>query len=251
MLSIRALKKEELNLLFKHAYDAKLDVEELHLRCQYTTHSDDFFIAHKDDDLVGFIVALRHSDEFAFISNFLILPEFQKRGYGTLLLEFALEHLQNRQIALDSDALYKSFYEKAGFRSYFDVDTFLYITKKDSLYHTNLTFKNYQESTSTNKTNPFLQCLVHNEKTTYISLETEEILPSYGVSFTYKDGYKIVIDTQKYEHAKAIFFKLTQKFERGISIYIEATKLNPIFLNLAYDLEMILFSKSSRMYNKV
>lgn len=251
MLKIRVLEKEELPLLLGHAYEVGLDVEELHLKCQFTLHQEDFFIAHKDDALVGFIVALKHSDNFAFISNLLVLKEFRGHGYAKMLLAFALEHLQDAQIALDSSYETTHFYEKAGFSSYFDLHTFLYITTNESHDLGKFNFQNYENSTSANKTNNYLQCLLKNKDVSYISLETDAVLNSFNITFPYKDGYKIVIDAQKLEQARALFFKLSQSFEEGVSIYMDATKLNPIFLTLAKELAMIELSKSARMYNKV
>lgn len=251
MLSITALKKEELSLLFKHSHDAKLDVEEIHLSCQFNIHPNDFFIAHKDNTLIGFIIALRQSDEFGFISTFSVLPEFRKKGYGTQILKFALTHLGDRQVALDSILEAKGIYERAGFKSYFYSLTFLYITQKSTASTINTKFTNYDEDSSQNKQNLYLKCLLSNKDTSYKAIIKDDIVSSYGLSFKYKDGYKIVIDSKNYDDAKAIFLELSKKFDEAISIYIEATKLNPIFLNLAKELEMIEFSRFARMYNKV
>jgi len=251
MLNIRVLKKDEFPSLFKHSYDAKLEVEELHLRCQHKVHPNDFFIAHKDKSIVGYIVAIRQSDELGFISTFLVLKEFRAKGYGTLILDFALEHLRDRQVVLDSILENTHIYTKAGFQSYFDLHTFLYITKKHRTYAKNIKFINYDECNSQNKQNKYLKCLLSNKDTNYKAIQTNNITKSYGISFKHNDGYKIVIGSSDYEESKAIFEELTKEFDEGISIYIEATKLNPIFLNLADELGMIEYARFARMYNKV
>jgi len=251
MLSITALKKEELPLLFKHLYDAKLDVEEQHISCQYKINPDDFFIAYKDKNLIGFIVALKQSDDFGFISTLIVLKEFRRLGYAKLILDFALEHLGQRQIALDCDFKYKKLYERVGFKSYFDLHKFLYITRTTSQSTKHFTFIDYAKCTSQNKHNPYIQCLLSNQDTSYKAILQDDIVASYGLSFKYKDGYKVVIDSNDYEEVKAIFSELIKEFDEGICIYIDATKLNPIFLNLANDFEMIEYTRFARMYNKV
>ncbi len=45
-------------------------------------------------DMYGFIVAIKDNRDRANIVNFLINPEFQNKGYGTLLLQKALEYLK-------------------------------------------------------------------------------------------------------------------------------------------------------------
>lgn len=251
MLSIRALREDELDLLFKSSKDEQLEVEELHLRCQYNINPQDFFIAHKNDSLVGFIVALRQSDEFGFISTFLVLKEFRGKGYGIQIFEFALKHLGERQVALDSILDRTSIYQKAGFKSYFDLHTFLYITNKSTPSNAETKFINYHECRSQNQKNLYLKCLLSNQDTNYKAIEKDNLTTSYGLSFKHKDGYKIVIDSQDYEDAKALFLELTKEIEEETSIYMEATKLNPIFLNLADELEMVECARSARMYNKV
>ena len=251
MLKIRALKEDELDLLFLSSHDAQLEVEELHLKCQHKVHPNDFFIAHKDNSIVGFIVAIRQSDELGFISTFLVLKEFRAKGYGTLILDFAVEHLGNRQVVLDSILENTHIYTKAGFKSYFDLHTFLYITKKRRTNTQNIKFINYDECNSQNKQNQYLKCLLSNKDTNYKAIQTNNITTSYGISFKHNDGYKIIIGSSNYEETKAIFEELIKEFDEGISIYIEATKLNPIFLNLAKELEMIEYARFARMYNKV
>lgn len=251
MLSIRALRDDELSLLFKSSIDEQLEVEELHLSCQYKIHPQDFFIAHENDSIIGFIVALRQSDEFGFISTFLVLQEFRGKGYGTKILEFALSHLGERQVVLDSILDARSIYERAGFKSYFDLHTFLYITKKSTASATDMKFINYDECSSQNQQNQYLKCLLSNKDTNYKAIQKDNLSTSYGLSFKHKDGYKVVIDSQDYEDAKAIFIELTKEFDKGISIYIEATKLNPVFLHLAVELGMVECARYARMYNKV
>ncbi|MFX1571320.1 MAG: GNAT family N-acetyltransferase [Promethearchaeota archaeon] len=44
--------------------------------------------------IVGFIVVIKENKDKANIVNFLINPDFQKRGYGTLLLQKAIEYIR-------------------------------------------------------------------------------------------------------------------------------------------------------------
>ena len=127
MLKINTLKQEQLPLLFHYSRLENWSVEELHGLCQYKLYPNDFFIASKQEQLIGFILAMRHNASFGFISNFIIVKEFRGQGYGKELFSHALKHLGTRQIALDSIKGKEKFYQSFGFQSYFDVSVVKFI----------------------------------------------------------------------------------------------------------------------------
>jgi ribosomal-protein-alanine N-acetyltransferase len=58
-----------------------------------------FFLKLVDDkskyDLIGFIIAIRDQIDRINIINFLIAPRFQKKGFGTQLLNDIIERIKN------------------------------------------------------------------------------------------------------------------------------------------------------------
>jgi len=126
-MMIRVLKKDELALLYSYSQKEGWDTEEIHTNSLYAAHPNDFFIAYENEELIGFILAVKHNNKFGLISNLLVLKEFRRRGYGKTLLEFGVEYLENRQIALDSIKGKEAFYETIGFRAYFDTITYKFL----------------------------------------------------------------------------------------------------------------------------
>jgi len=249
-MKIQALKEHELSQLFDYAQLEGWDVEEAHTLALFKTHPNDFFICYKDNMLIGFIVALKESDTFGFISSFLVLKEFRGQGYGKQIFEFALEHLKGCQIALDSVIGKEKFYETYGLKSYFDV--YHYRFKVGSVTLPKIPFEiTSQIDTELIQKNNYLNVLLQDKTVIYKAIHTNSKLSSYAFSFNYKDGYKITIDSQDINEALALFFDFGGNYEDGSYVYIQVTKLSPILEVIVELLKMEEDSKSVRMYNKI
>ncbi|MDN6639470.1 MAG: GNAT family N-acetyltransferase [Tetragenococcus sp.] len=72
--------------------------------------------AWSDENLLGFARCLTDFEYFCYLSDVLILPNYQKQGIGKMLINEMKEYLGTRttiSLRADDDAL--GFYEKIGF----------------------------------------------------------------------------------------------------------------------------------------
>ncbi|NOQ32010.1 MAG: GNAT family N-acetyltransferase [Helicobacteraceae bacterium] len=243
-LNIATLKLDQLPLLFQYAALENWIVEEEHLKCQFKNYAEDFFVAYLNSDIVGFVIALKQSENFGFISTLLVLKEFRSCGFGAKLLDHALKYLDGFQIALNSTQSSEKLYQRVGFKTYFQLTTYQYtvtrkIVKKSSLNSNS----NYQIS----KTNNYLTCLVKNRSINYRSINHNS--SAFAFSSIYADGYKITLNTQNLDELFTLFNDLTKEFSIGTKIYIETMPLNSTLLELVNQLNMSFYSEFNRMYN--
>ena len=250
-MKIRKLQESELTLLFKYASLEGWDTEEAHTLALYGTHPDDFFIAYKQKQLLGFIVAIKYSDEFGFISSFLVLKEFRSLSYGKQILNFALKHLEGCQIALDSVVDKTTLYERVGFKAYFDVISYCFETGSVELPLSPIETINFDKNLALLADNSYISAMVANEEVNYRAVKDAKLVSSCAFTFKYKDGYKIHIESQDINEALTLFFNLTDEFEKGTKIYLQASKLSPLLLAIVQALKMSETSKFIRMYNKI
>jgi len=250
-MKIQKLQENELSLLFKYASLEGWDTEEAHTLALYRAHPNDFFIAYKRGQLLGFIVAIKHSSEFGFISSFLVLKEFRSLGYGKQILNFALKHLEGCQIALDSVVDKTTLYERVGFKAYFDVITYCFETGSIKLPSSSIKTINFDENLALLSDNSYISTIVENKKVNYRAVKDSNIVSSCAFTFEYRDGYKIHIESKDINEALTLFFKLTNEFRKGTNIYLQASKLSPLLLAIVQALNMYETSKFIRMYNKI
>jgi len=249
-MKIQKLQEHELTLFFKYATLESWDTEEVHTIALYKTHPDDFFIAYKSEQLLGFIVAIKHSDEFGFISSFLVLKEFRSLGYGREIFNFALKHLKGRQIALDSVVDKTTLYERVGFKAYFDVITYSFKTGSVELPSSEIETVDFNENLALFTDKEYMNTILANDKVNYRAVKSASLISSYAFTFEYRDGYKIHIESKDINEALTLFFSLTDELKKGTNIYLQASKLSPLLLAIVQALKMSETSKHIRMYNK-
>ena len=249
MWQIRALQEKELPLLFTHTTDENWNNEELHTTALFHAHPNDFFIAYKNQQLIGFVLAIKHSNEFGFVSNFLVLREFRGLGFGTKIFAFALEHLKGCQIALDSVVAKESIYKKFGFKSYFNVITYKFVSGSVTLPQTNLTVIDFDKRLSLENCDAPIKEMILSDKTEYKAIKNQTKISSFAFSFSYSDGYKIHIESEEINEAITLFFALTQTLKNGTAIYLQASPLSPMLQAIVEALKMEVETTFIRMYN--
>ncbi len=77
--------------------------------------------AYEDDRLIGLIRAVGDGYTIVFIQDILVLPEYQRRGVGTALLQAILDNYKDvRQIELATDNTPKTiaFYKSMGLHEF-------------------------------------------------------------------------------------------------------------------------------------
>lgn len=196
-------------------------------------------------------MAVKYSDVFGFISSFLVLPQFRFLGFGRELFNFALKHLQGRQIALDGVENRTAIYESAGFKGYFDVVTYSYVTGSVNQESSDIKTVNFEKSQTLLMDNEYVNHMVQNKEVNYKAIKKSSLTSSYAFTFKYRDGYKIHIESTDVNEAKTLFFRLTDEFKKGTIIYLQASKLTLLLLKIVQALHMNETSKFIRMYNKI
>jgi len=250
-MKIKILEEQELDLLFLHSKEEGWHNEELHTRALYKAHPNDFFIAYKKKKLIGFILAIKHYENFGFVSSFLVLKKYRSLGYGKKKFEHVLKHLHGCQIALDSVEDKQDFYKVYGFKAYFDVINYVFTTGSVTLeklphktigFNSNISLKNQSK---------YMKNLLLSEGISYRAIKKEDSISSFAFIFKYIDGYKIHIDSNEINEALTLFFALTNRLEIGTKIYVQVSQLAPIQEAIVELLEMEQESKYVRMYNKI
>ncbi len=245
-MCIRGLQEQELALLFHHSHQEGWENEILHTQALFHQHSNDFFIAYKEE-VLGFIIAIKESDNFGFISNLLVLPAFRGQGFGTTLFMHALKHLEGLQIGLDSVVGGEMLYKKAGFDAYFKVTTYQFLTGSVTLPSSPIAISNFTQQNSLTHKSATMQEMIQSTKTVYKAIENKE--EAFALSFAYAQGYKIHIEAEDINEALTLFFALCQRYNKGIAIYLRVSPLSPMLEAVVAVLKMQVYTQHTRMYN--
>ena len=242
---------EDLELFYKYASQELWEIEDIHIRALLQTHPNDFFIFYENKVLIGYCVALKENETFGFISSVLVLKKFRLLGYGKKIFTFALEHLKGCQIALDSVLGQESFYKKFGFSSYFDVNTYKYITGSIVQPSNMIPTTDFDEELSLQGVSTYLKEILTTESVSYRAIKEDNTIKSFAFSFAYKDGYKLTINSEDVNHLLALLFALADNYPARTSLYMQTTKLTPQHEALTEALKMQKVSTFTRMYNKI
>lgn len=208
-MKIKTLNSKELELLFHYSKLEMWNIEKVHILSLFKAHPDDFFIAYEAGQLIGFIIAIKHTDKFGFISTFLVLKEHRGVGYGKYIFNHALKHLDGRQIALDSSLNDVKLYERYGFKSYFEVVNYTCISSKDK--QSEIDIVDFNEKISLLEQDAYMKNMLTSKEVSYKAVMRDEKTSSFAFTYKYIDGYKIFIDTEYLNDAIALFVSLTQK----------------------------------------
>ena len=69
-----------------------------------------------EDEPVGCISAMKYGDSHGFIGFYIVKPAFRGKGYGKMLFNAAMKHLEGRKIGLDAVIDQIPFYSRMGFK---------------------------------------------------------------------------------------------------------------------------------------
>ena len=87
------------------------------------------FVAEADYRVCGTVTTIVFENRFAWIGMVLVDPEYRSRGFGTGLLNRAIEHLDRLRvptIKLDATPQGKPLYEKLGFVSEYEIERWVF-----------------------------------------------------------------------------------------------------------------------------
>ena len=248
---IRNLTLAELPLLYKYTQKEGWDNEEIHSNALFKTHPNDFFIAYKNKQLIGFILAVKYSDDFGFISDFLVLQQFRSCGYGEKIFAYAMKHLKGCQVSLNSVHAHSKLYKKHNFLYYFDVIVYKFYTGSVTLEVPLHKAIDFDGKLSLKNQDDYMKEMFKDDKILYKAIKNQDKVSSFAFTFAHKDGYSMYLDSQDIDEALSLFFILIEKLPPNTNIYMQADKLSPVQEVVAERLKMSVDSKMYRMYNKM
>lgn len=257
MFIIRELKQNELAFFLTSFENEGWDNELTHIACLYESYPNDFFIAYKDEVLVGYVLAVKESEIFGTISNLLVLKEFRSQGFSKELLSFALKHLDGCQIAIDSIQGKEKIYAAFGFKPYYESSLFSFnssitIHTNSNITVSDVSLPSFLECNKNSlKNTSYISCIFNSNSTLCKAVYKDQLISSYAILFPYKNGYKIVLASSDIDESLSLLSNLTQDLEYSRSIYMEISQieqLNAVLVNL---LNMEKISSTIKMYNKI
>lgn len=151
-----------------------------------------FFICEVDRKPVGVIITPKYGtrEKYGFIDIFLVKDGERGKGYGTLLLNHAMEYLKDcKSIGLESEFEMKDYWKKHGFNYYHDTLFYVKIAKgKLSQNLINLkemecldAIVEYDTSVFGYSRKDFLECLLKREDTFVLGAVKDNMLIGFGV----------------------------------------------------------------------
>lgn len=250
-MQIRVLQESELELLFHYSSLEKWDMQELETKALFSVHQNDFFVAFLEEELLGFIVAIKYNEKLGFISSFLVLQKFRSLGYGKILFSHALKHLDGYQIALDSIIGQESFYRQFSFEEYFDVSIYAFEIGSMKLDFLSLDIYKTKDNILTKNARESQKRLFLQDEVLCKSILKDNEESSYAYMFPYLNAYKIEINSTDINETLALYIALTKNLQDGTTVYIKVDVLSPVLLSITKVLNMKLHYKYTRMYNKI
>ncbi len=84
--------------------------------CFHDADPEGMLLAELHGEPVATISCVRHSDDFGFVGQYIVKPEFRGRGFGLRLWTAGMAQLAGRNVGLDGVLDQVANYEKSGFR---------------------------------------------------------------------------------------------------------------------------------------
>jgi GNAT superfamily N-acetyltransferase len=114
-IEITTMTRDELDSVVEWAASECWNPGTFDARCNFAADPEGYFVAKLDGQPIGSISAVRYDSHYGFMGFFIVLPEYRGRGYGRLLWNAALRHLEGRVIGLDGVMAMVTNYAKSGF----------------------------------------------------------------------------------------------------------------------------------------
>lgn len=123
-LSMRTMTHEDLKLVMGWACEENWNVGKHDVTPYYKADPEGYKLLLLDNEPIGSISIVKHSNDFAFIGLFIIRKEYRNQGHGTYLFNAAITHLKERLSAKANIGLYAvpkeiTRYQKFGFKDIF------------------------------------------------------------------------------------------------------------------------------------
>lgn len=114
--SIRAVRRDEMRLFFEWANREEWNPGQYDSPCFHDADPGGVLVAERHGEPVACISCVRYGDDFGFVGQYIVKPEFRGRGFGLRLWTAGMARLAGCNVGLDGVLDQVANYEKSGFR---------------------------------------------------------------------------------------------------------------------------------------
>lgn len=227
-------------------------------QCFCSVDHNAFFVGLLDNEPVACISAVAYDNEFGFLGFYIVKPEFRGKGYGLKVWNAALEHLNTRNIGLDSVLAQQSNYEKSGFKFAHRNIRFEGIASQiTSLFPQVVRLREehideiseYDRQFFPADRTAFLRSWIRQSDSLGFVFLYDETVKGYCCIRTCMKGYKIgPLFANDVDIARSLYLSVCNYAPPGSLIYLNVPEVNSTGLTLAKELGMHRASETARLY---
>jgi hypothetical protein len=224
----------------------------------YRFNPNGFFIAIKNNELIGSISSVAYDETFGFIGMHLILPEFQNTLVEEKLLEVAIHNLGNRTIGLNCYETQVDYYSKHGFAPAHNILTYEGISERKTVPMENIVspfmhpldfLLNIDKECFTFSRKDFLPLWLQQNKSLLLAKLVDHKYSGYGLFLPCADGNKIspLLSTDP-DTADQLLSALVYNMDEGTRFFLDLPSTNEQAILLAEKMNMKKIKNTVRMY---
>jgi len=220
-----------------------------------------FWLGELEERVIASIAAAEYGDDWAYMSFYLVKPEYRRQGYGSPLWHIAMDRLKGRNIIFDAMPKQVDFYEKFGFKiahpitSYhfrghvpdFDGEGLPLFPLKDHILEEVLI---YDQAFFPADRCRYMKEWLSMPNACGFAWKEENSISGYGLIRKAKQGYRI---GPCYADSPEIAYALLRKLlvqAQGAPVSISMPENNSLTPHIVSDFGLIAGSKLQRMYSQ-
>ncbi|MBA3720871.1 MAG: GNAT family N-acetyltransferase [Parachlamydiaceae bacterium] len=216
-----------------------------------------FFIGKLGNKPIGCVSGVTYGDTFGFLGLYIVIPEYRHKGYGIRLWNAAMQHLGDRNIALDGVIEQQGNYKKSGFQFAYRNIRYEYIgkgvqsSKAISLKDLPISqISDYDRKFFPEERKIFLQQWVNMPNAVGYGITKENKLEGMGMIRKCVNGYKIgPLYAENDDIAEELFSSLCSHASEQ-PIFIDVPEFNSNAMSWINKKRVNKVFETSRMYTK-